>query len=141
VSKHPFDIDRVMARIGEAVADLPKAAMFELADEGFGTPFELLVACVISIRTRDETTLVCARRLFALARTAEEMSQLSAERIDRAIHLSHRKKRSRRWYRSRSASETTSSREICWMRRKSSPLKATRGPSLAPASKQGQGPS
>ena len=59
MAKRPFDIDLVMARIGEAVRTFPKAAMFELADEGFGSPFEQLVACIISIRTRDEMTLVC----------------------------------------------------------------------------------
>ncbi len=58
MSKQPFDIDRAMQKIGEAVQPFPKAAMFELADEGFDSPFELLVACIISIRTRDETTLV-----------------------------------------------------------------------------------
>jgi endonuclease-3 len=88
MSKRPFDIDKAMERIGEAVRPFPKAAMFELADEGFGSPFELLVACIVSIRTLDETTLVCARRLFALARTPEAMSRLSLERIDGAIGLS-----------------------------------------------------
>lgn len=29
--------------------------MFALAEEGFGSAFEMLVACIISIRTRDET--------------------------------------------------------------------------------------
>jgi endonuclease III len=85
MSKRPFDIDRAMERIGEAVRPFPKAAMFELADEGFGSPFELLVACIVSIRTLDETTLVCARLLFAFARTPEAMSRLSPERIDEAI--------------------------------------------------------
>jgi endonuclease-3 len=88
MSKRPFDIERAMERIGEAVRPFPKAAMFELADEGFGSPFELLAACIISIRTLDETTLVCARRLFALARTPEAMSRFSVERIDGAIGLS-----------------------------------------------------
>ncbi|HEX4495376.1 MAG TPA: endonuclease III [Thermoanaerobaculia bacterium] len=88
MSKRPFDIDRAMERIGEAVRPFPKAALFELADEGFGAPFEQLVACMISIRTLDETTLVCARRLFALARTAKAMSRLAEERIDEAIGLS-----------------------------------------------------
>ena len=63
-----------LERIGEAVRPFPKAAMFELADEGFASPFELLVACIISIRTRDETTLVAARRLFELARTPAAMA-------------------------------------------------------------------
>lgn len=88
MEKEPFDIDRAMARIEKAVAAYPKAAMFELADEGFGSPFELLVACIISIRTRDETTLVAARKLLALARTPAEMSELTIARIDVAIGAS-----------------------------------------------------
>jgi endonuclease-3 len=88
VNKRPFDIDRALERIGEAVRPFPKAAMFELADEGFASTFELLVACIISIRTRDETTLVAARQLFELARKPEALSRLTTERIDRAIALS-----------------------------------------------------
>ena len=85
MSKRPFDIDIAMERIGEAVRPFKKAALFELADEGLGSVFEILIACIISIRTYDETTLVCARRLFELARTPEAMSRLSPERIDEAI--------------------------------------------------------
>ncbi len=88
MTKRPFDIDRAMERIGKAVRPFPKAALFELADEGVGSPFEILIACMISIRTRDETTLICARRLFKLARTPEAMSRLSPERIDEAIGAS-----------------------------------------------------
>ncbi len=88
MSKKPFDIDRALERIEEAVRPYPKAAMFELADEGFASTFEQLVACIVSIRTRDETTLVAARQLFELAREPEAMSRLTAERIDRAIALS-----------------------------------------------------
>lgn len=83
--KRPLDIDLAMARIREAVSPFPKAALFELAEEGFNSPFELLVACLISIRTRDEATLPCARRLFALARTPVTMQQLTPETIDEAI--------------------------------------------------------
>src|SRR5438876_2891306 len=84
-TKQPFDIDIAMERIREAVRHFPKAALFELADAGFSSPFEQLVACLISIRTRDETTLPTARRLFAVARTPNEMSQLASEEIDERI--------------------------------------------------------
>lgn len=86
--KRPFDIDLAVQRIRQAVRPFPKAAMFALAEEGFDSPFELLVACLISIRTRDEVTVVCARRLFEIARTPEEMSRLAPERIDAAIGTS-----------------------------------------------------
>ena len=84
-SKRPFHIDLVMARIRETVEPLPKAALFELAEEGFNSPFEILVACIISIRTFDEVTLPCARQLFTLARTPMAMRQLTPAMIDEAI--------------------------------------------------------
>ena len=70
--KQPFDIDVAMERIAEAVEPYPKAAMFELAERGYGTPFQQLVACVISIRTRDEESLPISIRLFEAAPAAED---------------------------------------------------------------------
>jgi endonuclease-3 len=83
--KRPFDIDLAIRRLREAVAPLPKAAMFQLAEEGYRSVFELLVACLISIRTRDETTLVASRRLFATARQPEAMARLDPAEIDALI--------------------------------------------------------
>lgn len=80
-----FDIDVALARIRDAVAPYPPAALFQLADEGFKSAFEQLLACMISIRTRDETTLVCARRLFALARTPAAVAALDVATLDAAI--------------------------------------------------------
>ncbi len=88
MGKRPFDIDLAMKRIDKAVRPFRKAAMFELADDGFGSLFELLVACIISIRTRDEATVPIARKLFELARTPEAMSRLAARQIDAAIGAS-----------------------------------------------------
>jgi endonuclease III len=83
--KRPFDIDEVIRRVRAAVRPFAKAAMFELADEGFSSPFEQLVACIISIRTRDEVTIQTARRLFARARTALEVSRITSREIDQLI--------------------------------------------------------
>ena len=83
--KRPFDIDVVMERIEEAVRPYPKAALFELAEAGYTSPFEQLVACILSIRTRDETMLPCALRLFARARTPADLAALPVEEIDRLI--------------------------------------------------------
>jgi endonuclease-3 len=87
-TKSAFDIDLAMDRIRTAVRPFAKAALFELAEEGFASPFELLVACIISIRTRDEVTLPTARRLFAVARTPAAMSQLAPDEIDSLIRAS-----------------------------------------------------
>jgi endonuclease-3 len=85
MQKQPFNIDQAITRIEEAVKPYPKAAMFELFDKGFTTPFEQLVACILSIRTYDEVSLVCAQQLFALARTPQAMAQLPIAQIDAAI--------------------------------------------------------
>jgi len=86
--KRPFDIDRALDRVRTAVEPYPQAMLFELAADGHTSVFEILVACVISIRTYDEVTMVAARRLFALARTPAAMSRLPADRIDAAIGTS-----------------------------------------------------
>ena len=85
-TKKPFDIDRALLAIQQAVKPWPKAAMFELAEAGFDSPFEQLAACIISIRTYDEVTIPTARKLFAEARTPAQMEKLSAARIDELIH-------------------------------------------------------
>jgi endonuclease-3 len=59
--------------------------MFQLASEGFDSVFEILVACIISIRTHEEVTLPTARRLFAVARTPREVAKLSVKQIDDLI--------------------------------------------------------
>src|SRR5262249_56128786 len=79
--KRPFAIDVAIPRIHDAVRPFPKAALFELADDGFRSPFEQLVACIISIRTLDEVTLPPARRLFAIARTPLDVSRLTVAAI------------------------------------------------------------
>jgi endonuclease-3 len=83
--KKLFDIDEALRRIDKAVERFPKAALFELAEDGFTSPFEQLVACIISIRTYDEVMLPTARKLFARARTPLQISELSVQEIDAII--------------------------------------------------------
>ena len=88
MAKKPFSIATALKRIDKAIRPYKKAAMFELAEDGFNSTFEQLVACMISIRTYDEVTIPIARRLFERARTPEAVSQLSAREIDALIHQS-----------------------------------------------------
>ena len=84
--KVPFDIDVALERIEAAVTHYPKAAMFELAESGYASPFEQLIACLISVRTRDEVSLIAAPRLFAIARTPEALAETPVARIAGALH-------------------------------------------------------
>ena len=83
--KKPFDVPLAVERLREAVSGYPKAALFELFAEGHTSVFEILVACILSIRTRDETTLPVSRALFAKVRTPAAMLELSADEIDALI--------------------------------------------------------
>ncbi|HSL45171.1 MAG TPA: endonuclease III [Anaerolineales bacterium] len=85
MDKKPFDIGLAVRRIRKAVKPWPKAALFELAENGFTTTFEQLVACIISIRTYDEVTLPVSRRIFERARTPQEMIKLSYEELDALV--------------------------------------------------------
>jgi endonuclease-3 len=86
VEKEPFDIDVVFERLRRAVAPLPKAAMFDLRDRGYGSPFEQLVGSLISARTRDETTIAVCLRLFAVARTPDDVAALPEPELVRLLH-------------------------------------------------------
>ncbi len=49
-------------------------------------PFRILIACVLSLRTKDQTTAEASRRLFSLASDPSNMLRLSPRRIERAIY-------------------------------------------------------
>ncbi|MFP4506461.1 MAG: endonuclease III domain-containing protein [Cyclobacteriaceae bacterium] len=84
-AKEAFNIEKAIPLLQEKVSKLPKAALFDLYDQGYTSLFEQLIACMISIRTYDEVTVPTAIRLFEKARTPEAMLHLSAEEIDIAI--------------------------------------------------------
>jgi endonuclease-3 len=88
MAKRSLEIGDAIERIRAAVAPFRPAAMFELAEDGYSSLFEQLVACIISIRTYDEETVPIARRLFDRARTPTEMAQLTAGEIAALIRPS-----------------------------------------------------
>jgi len=88
MAKEKFDIDVVMERVAEAVRPFPKAAMFELAEKGHDSPFEQLVGCILSIRTRDEVSLPVSLNLFTRAHTPQQMAALNIAEITEIIRRS-----------------------------------------------------
>ncbi|GBD18078.1 Endonuclease III [bacterium HR27] len=71
-----FDIDEAIRRLRDATRAYPPAALFQLAEEGYRDPFAVLVACLISVRARDEVTVPVARKVLSSARTPQEMARL-----------------------------------------------------------------
>ena len=88
--KRPFDFDLAFRRIGRALEKEghAPAAMFALAAEGHRSLFAQLVACVISIRTRDEISLPLSRRLLEKAGTPAAVARLTTAEIDALIRES-----------------------------------------------------
>jgi endonuclease-3 len=98
-TKRPFEFQAAFRRIRAAVRHLPKAALFELAEDGFDSPFELVVACIISVRTRDEVTIEVARDLFTKASTPHRVARMTVPSIDAAIRRSTFHSAKARWIR------------------------------------------
>ncbi len=76
------DLIRILS---EAVKswDVPIVTMMSIEGKD---PFRILIATVLSLRTKDETTAQAAARLFARASTPREMLRLSAEEIEDSIY-------------------------------------------------------
>ncbi|MGB3765143.1 MAG: endonuclease III [Phormidesmis sp.] len=83
-----FDVDAAFMRLREVMQSYPRAAMFQLAEEGYRSPFEQLISCMISIRTYDEVSLPVSKKLFDRANTPQAMSELSVAEIEGLIKRS-----------------------------------------------------
>lgn len=83
-----FDIHTAFERLQDTMQQYPRAAMFQLAEEGYNSPFEQLISCILSIRTYDEVSLPTSRQLFAKANNAKDMSELSTAQIESIIKKS-----------------------------------------------------
>jgi endonuclease III len=73
--------------IARLLREAPRWRPTALADvaERSRDPFRVLIACLLSLRTKDETTGPASERLFVLADSPEAMLRLSPRQIERAI--------------------------------------------------------
>jgi endonuclease-3 len=74
----------VIARLRREAPRWRPTALADVAERS-GDPFRVLIACLLSLRTKDETTGPASARLFALADTPETMLRLQPRQIERAI--------------------------------------------------------
>lgn len=49
-------------------------------------PFTVLISCILSLRTKDKTTIEASQRLFQVADNPQDMLQLSPRQIQRLIY-------------------------------------------------------
>jgi len=77
-------IGRVIARLQREAPRWRPTAIGRLAERS-RDPFRVLIACLLSLRTKDETTGPASERLFALADSPAKMLRLTPKQIERAI--------------------------------------------------------
>ena len=78
-------MSRVIARLKAKAPEWDPTALAGVAERTERDPFRILIACLLSLRTKDETTGPAAERLFSLAQTPEAMLRLTPRQIERAI--------------------------------------------------------
>jgi endonuclease-3 len=68
-------------------SEVPKwqTPIVTLVAENSDSPFQVLISCILSLRTQDTTTAQASQRLFAVAETPETLSRLSIQKIEKAI--------------------------------------------------------
>ncbi len=76
---------RALARLKAKAPEWNPTALAEVAEGTESDPFRILIACLLSLRTKDETTGPAAERLFALAGSPEAMLRLTPRQIERVI--------------------------------------------------------
>lgn len=79
------NIDQVIKILRREMKDLPDPSV-TLVGKKWKNPFLVLIACVLSLRTKDETTLPASERLFKLANTPQGMLKLSPKQIEKAVY-------------------------------------------------------
>ena len=78
-------IASVIKLLKVAMRDLPDPSV-TLVGKKFKSPFLVLISCLLSLRTRDETTLPACERLFARADTMQGMLRIPVSEIQKLIY-------------------------------------------------------
>lgn len=78
-----FPIVAILMQLQTALVGLPQPLIDQMHAAG---PFKVLIATLLSLRTRDDTTAVAAPRLFAVADTPQTMVTLSVDEVAQLIY-------------------------------------------------------
>ncbi|MHA1444579.1 MAG: endonuclease III domain-containing protein [Candidatus Hodarchaeales archaeon] len=84
----PFDdqqIDNILMVLKEATSDLVDPLVTHITKKR-RDPFQILIATILSLRTKDTTTYKASRKLFAKADTPKKILELSIEELEKLIY-------------------------------------------------------
>ena len=77
------DIDKIVKLLKDAKQ--PQSEFVKLMDS-FKNPYLVLIACILSLRTNDKKTYPATLRMLELAKTPDEMKNVSVEDLSKAIY-------------------------------------------------------
>ncbi len=83
--KQDIDIDFFLNTLEKEVADY-KVPVVDLIKSQTRDPFKVLVATILSARTKDEVTAKVCRRLFKKVDTYKDLAKLSSDEIEKLIY-------------------------------------------------------
>ena len=81
----PIDINSFLSRLHEEVKSY-KVPVVDLIAVQTRDPFKVLVATILSARTKDETTARASKRLFKQAATPAQLAKLSTTTLEKLIY-------------------------------------------------------
>lgn len=79
-----FDIDRVLTLIKRENKKFVEPVVTAISRKC--TPFHVLISCILSLRTKDETTHNASNRLFTVANSPEEMGRIPVAKLEKIIY-------------------------------------------------------
>jgi endonuclease-3 len=79
-------VDLVMRRLGPAIRRMQLPTIERLQEEKEGTPFQILIATMLSAQTRDDVTDAASERLFTVAPTPRKLAALPEDEIRKLIY-------------------------------------------------------
>jgi endonuclease-3 len=80
------NVQTVMGALARAIDTLELPAVEKISEDSQESPFEVLIATMLSAQTRDPVTAAASARLFRVARSPRTMAKLSAKRIEKLIY-------------------------------------------------------
>lgn len=80
------NLDKIIRILRKETIRYRKPVISFVADYSKNDPFLILISCILSLRTQDKVTAQATRRLFHLAKTPEEMVELSTRDIEKVIY-------------------------------------------------------
>ena len=86
MSADKFPIDKAVRILNSWMKEFQLPIVSEYAQKGDRSPFKVLIATILSLRTKDAATATASRALFAAADTPEKILRLSPAKIEKLIY-------------------------------------------------------